>query len=222
MDKIANAMRTGEAPLGLHHDETRRLDAKLTKIEVRDTDEGYRGVWVEMEVDEDELRREGVGGFSIAAVESLKLTIADEKKPFIAIYADPAHFDEASILGAASQLERDFSVHAGRIYQFSVVPPAKVAIEMALTVLQQVPPNLITAALYDALKTWFMRPKKAARTIFSFRFKHEHGHVHAQLETDDPAVAKEALRTRRDIALASQAGDGYEFDATTSEWKKYR
>lgn len=222
METLAHDVRTGGFPFAYEHDPRFPTDVNVLEVEVRDMDDGHRGVWVEMDVDEEEFESRGVRGFSIAMVEPIKKLSFDDDRPRISISADSAHFDDAAILGAAGSLEGHFAVDAGRLYQFSVVPPATVAIEMAVVVLQAVPPGLVSAGLYDALKTWLLHPKKASKTVFSFRFRGQGGYVQAHFETDDAGVVKEALSTMRDVVLASRLGEGHEFDTSSRRWRKLR
>lgn len=203
MEMIADNLRTSRYPFAYEHDQRFDADIQLLKVE-------------------EEFAARGVGGFSIAVIEPIKKALADDDRPRIGINADSAHFDDSTILGAAGSLESHFAVDAGRLYQFSVIPPAKVAIEMAIVTLQAVPPGLISASLYDALKTWLLHPKKAPKTVFHFRFHGQGDHVQAHIETDDADVVKEALSSIRDVVLASHLGEGHEFDTPSRRWKKYR
>lgn len=84
---------------------------------------------------------------------------------------------------------------------------------MLAATLSVIPPNLVSAVLYDVLKTHFSRPKRQDKTAFSFSVRSsESQSMHCHLETDDSAVLKEALAAFRDLALTASHGHGYEFD----------
>lgn len=220
MEGLAQAMCQEEVPLRLRHDDRLSTRARLLVAEVRPTDSGALGVWVELEVDEDEWAAYGdIRGFSVAVVQPHPVPPNDESKPRVGIYPDAGHFDEQTLQAAIDELQQRFSVHAGYLYQFADLPPAKLLIEFTWATLQAMPPQLIASAFYDVLKSWFLRPKHADKTIFSFRVRRPGQEVRARLETNDPQVLQEALVVFRDVALSSSAGDVLEFDADAHEWK---
>lgn len=219
--RIAEGMRQGEAPLRAHHDDRVRLNTRVLNVETKDTGDGEFGVWIELEVEEEEWGRHHFGGFSISTIETT-IALPSPGHPSIHLHADAAHFSDDTIATAATILHENFEVYAGRLYQFAVEPPPTVSIELLWITLQAIPANLLGSALYDVFKTLLQRPKKASRPILTFRFKRDRGSVSAYIATDDPAVAKKALATLRDVVLA--AGDnepGFEWKPDADTWTSY-
>jgi hypothetical protein len=109
-------------------------------------------------------------------------------------------------------------VAAGRLYQFSVVPPPNVYLLASLDVLRDLAVGVAAAVLYEGLRH-LLRPRQAERSIFTFKFRDGDKEVSARIETS----SEEALRQKIDKMpeLADSPEDDYSYDADEGEWHGY-
>ncbi len=212
--------------MNVEHDSRQRIDVRVLDADVRSTEGGNFGVWVKLEVDEEEWRK--VGGrmaFSVSVVEPVLRPEPSSKKPAVFIGYEAGRFNDATLEEAAAALQPYASVSTGRLYQFSEeVQLAKVIAEFLLTTLQSVGAN----AIYDALKL-FLKPGDGGRpapTIFDLKVREEKSEgrhtrfVAAYIETDDAEVLRRALASL-DGAVRGDS-DIIGFDADRQEWKELR
>jgi hypothetical protein len=219
MERIATAIRDGHVPMRAHHDEQKVLNPVIHAAEVRTTDEGHLGVWIDVEVDEKEWDQHGdLRAWSVSVVEPRIRTDPNSPQPTIELAADAEHFTEKMYMSAATRLRKDFQVGGGMLYQFSEVVPAKVVIEFGLEILRDLSVATVAAALYEALKS-FLKPKHARKAIFDFKLKEGERTVHARLETDDRDVLRHAVDRLSDIA--DRPEEGFEYDEERDEWRGY-
>lgn len=215
--EMASSIRLGDSQMPVAHDGRRALNLCVLGAEIRRTDRGSLGVWLELEVEEEEWKRYGdLRAFSVGMIEHLVKPTGDSE-PFIGIYADAAHFDEQLLAEVEAKLKSSFVVGVGRLYQFSELPPPNVIIEMTMVALQALPGNLLGAVLYDALKM-LLKPKHAPRTVFRFRLKDKQRWVEGYLETDSEVVAREAVRSLPQLASAQAGDQAFEFDSKKKRW----
>ncbi len=223
MPQLAEDLRAGRVPLTLQHDARRRLDPRLLHVDVRETDKGALGVWVEFEVDEEEWpAADDYHGFSIAVVGNPVEPDPSSDKPILMLAADAGHFDEETYQAAVAQLHPYFAVGGGQLYQFSEIVPAKVVVDLVVATLAAIPANLIASVLYDVLKTRFLKPKGVRETVFSFTIREGDRSTQAHLETGDAEVLGQALATVRDLAMHKEPARSFEFDRKKHEWKRLR
>ena len=228
MESLAAAIRGGHVPMTAHHDGRNRLNPKAIKAEVRPTERGNFGVWMECDVDEDEWARHGdMGGLSPTFIRWSWEPGWENSSRALSLAADASHFAEETLDSAVEALRPYFSVRSGCLYQFSDIPPPHVIIGMSLLTLQTVPLNMISSILYDVLKRYLFRPRKAEKSIFQFRVKGDgvnggNGETHAYIETDDPTIMRLALNTVQRLILDNPQDGAFEFDAQDREWRSIR
>lgn len=215
--KIAEAIRCGQMPLLAQHDERLPVEGRLLTVEVRPTEAGNEGVYVEYEVDEEALA--STTGFSVTL--SSRFSEFDEQPdsqlPRIDIFADAVHFEEDEIREVISELNRrKVAGGGGMLFQFADLPPVLVWIATNLPAIKI---NLISAALYDAGKRLIQRVP-GRKIMFRLRFNQEEGSVVAHVETSNPEMFKRALDTV-DRAI-SEAGSSIEFDDDEAAWRRVR
>ena len=198
LDRMAESLRSGQIPMQADHDMRRPLFATVLQAEVRDTPDGYAGVWVELEVDSDEwaeLEREHLarghpGGFSfsgavpVATVEPL----ASAPAVVIRLAADAAFWDDDDLLAAGRALNAAGRIDLSRRYAFAFDPTPIVVVMLAM----DVGVGVIANALYDGLRR-FILPDR--RTTFEFQVKRKDERIKARLETNDPEAMRKALDT---------------------------
>jgi hypothetical protein len=110
------------------HDSRLPMTFEVISAEIRPTQDGTLGVWVEVDVDEDEWERGGGDlrrGWSVTLTQPF-LQVPAEGAPHVELNVDAAHFLEEDIEAAARELSSHFSVEVRRMYQFSVVPPPNI------------------------------------------------------------------------------------------------
>jgi hypothetical protein len=236
---IANEIRQGKMPLHSHHNERYLLDPQILLVDVRETSSGSLGVWIEFEIDEQEWKEHGnLGGFSIAVTSDHFEPNPNSTKPVLKIYADAGHYSEVSFRAAIARLERHFAVGGGRLYQFNILPPAKIIIDFALATVQAIPPNILSSWLYDGLKVLLQKPKnhKAAEplseSVTCIRITSENQQIDLfQIQTNDPEVLKAGLSTFYSNLSPKQKESGSlpktqehfsEFDSKSRKWKRLR
>ena len=216
-------IREGRLNFTADHDGRKRLNPKLLHAEIRHTERGSLGVFVELEVEEDEWARHGRRAVSVAVSEPVTASSQLNSSPCLSVAADASHFDDQSLEAAVKVLSSHFAVDGGRLFQFSELPPARIMIEMALLTLQVIPINLISSALYDGLRH-FLRPRRADKSIFEFRISDEERKrsINARIETSDPDILRSALTQMQTLYSGGTEDDTYEFDDQDQEWRTLR
>jgi len=236
---IANEIRQGKMPLRSQHDERYLLDPQILLVDVRETSSGSLGVWIEFEIDEQEWKENGnLGGFSIAVTSDHFDPDLNNTKPVLKIYADAGHYSDERFQAAVARLEQHFAVGGGRLYQFDILPPAKIIIDFALTTIQAIPPNLLSSWLYDGLKALLLKPKnhkapeQLPQSVTCIRITSENQQIDLfQIQTNDPEVLKAGLSTfysnlspkqKESSSLPKTQEHFSEFDSKSKKWKRLR
>lgn len=197
LEALALALRLGRIPMLVQHDVRRPMDAIVLEAEVREARDGYKEVWVHLDVDATDWEtfdRERIaagapGGFSFACSEPLTTLdrLPNAPDTMLHLAADASHWSDDDLIAAAQELRSVGSVRVGRRYEFASDPAAVVVLEL---VISQVILGVLANALYDALRR-FLRP--ARPTIFQFRVGRDGTSVEARLETDDSHALREAI-----------------------------
>jgi hypothetical protein len=224
---IAEQIRRGGLPMLGNHDERLRLKPRLLDVDVRRTRSGALGVWVEFEIDEEawkaaEEAMGGVRGFSISVIEAYMETQGGASKPVLELASDAGHWDDYLRDEVAAALTPHFNVKSSRLYQFDLVPPAKVLIDFGvplLQLIQSVGINVFSSALWDGLKLFFAARPSAMTTIV-FSAPRSDGQVHFYLNTPDPEVAKQALDKLPEIA--NSPASVLHYDEEQERWDEDR
>jgi hypothetical protein len=220
MAGLVARLREGNVITQAQHDARLPMTLELVSAEVRPTDDGTLGVWVEVEVDEDEWERGGgdlLEGWSVTLAQPF-LREEAEGAPHLELNADAAHFADEDIEAAARELKQHFSVAAGRIYQFSVVPPPNVYLSASLDVLRDLVIGVAAAALYGGLRH-LLRPRHAERSIFTFKFRDGDKEVSARIETNSEEALRQAIDKMPELADSPEHYHSYDEDQ--GEWHGY-
>jgi hypothetical protein len=189
---------------------------------VRNTDDGYEGVWVEIEVEEEEWKKHGdMRGLSPTLIEPYLKPHPDNNNPPLRIAADAGHFDDRDLEAAAIILAPRFSVEAGRVYQLSELPDPRVIVEMTVTTLQTLASNMSASALYDALKVFLRGRNRDKETDFNFRVTEVSGKtiVEGALRTSNDKHLKQVLEALGELQRSGLEGKSLEYDPEAGEWK---
>jgi hypothetical protein len=146
----------------LFHDAREPVYVENVDTEIHERPDGEYELWAEFDVEEEgwarfeaELgARGGLGGLSVTITETIgELGSETEPGPVsVVVAADAHHFSDDQILAAAREFADAGTVKASRLYQFSIVPAALVLVQFLFQEGAQIPPGLISAWLYDALR----------------------------------------------------------------------
>ena len=229
MSRLAEQIRRGGLPMLGNHDERLRLKPRLLDVDVRHTNSGPLGVWVEFEIDEEawkaaEEAMGGIGGFSVSVVEKYRRGETDPSKPFVGLASDAGHFDDDLRDEVAEALRPYFDVSSTRLYQFAESPPAKVVIEFGVPLLifiQSVGVNVFSNALWHGLKLFLheKQAKVAKLTYFVFTIRRADGTlVRCFMRTADDKVLKHALDRMTEIA--DSPGSTFNYDEEHGRWNE--
>lgn len=193
---------------------------EVISAEIRPTQDGTLGVWVEVDVDENEWERGGgdlLRGWSVTLTQPF-LQGPAEGAPHVELNVDAAHFLEEDIEAAARELSSHFSVEVRRMYQFSVVPPPNIYLLASLDALRDLAIAVVGAAFYDGLRH-LLRPRDAERSVFTFRFREGDREVSARIETNSEEALRQAIDKMPELADSPE--DDYSYDADEGEWHGY-
>ena len=122
------------------------MDASIQLVELRKTPSGSVGIWVEFDVDEEEWNRLGhIGGFSVAVIEPVQddQPVVDLGKPELKLVVDAGLLDAETFKRVREELSVHFRVSGGLLYQFSIIPPVKVIIEISVATLVSLPAGVL-------------------------------------------------------------------------------
>jgi|SRR5687767_14903188 len=226
LHSMAEALNSGGIPMTWNHDPRQPVKAKNVTARVEELESGRLAVVAEFDVEADawaeiesHFADAGVpGGFSFTASTPISV-IGPETADRITLAAEADHFDEADVVAAAELLAMETSVHAQTLFQFSAVQEvARIIIEMGAGVIVVLGPEIIGAALYDAVKLLLGRKRQPGRTMVDFRVEEGNGvrRTQAIVVTDDPEVAGTAIREcYRQI---SDLRGIVEYDPLTGTW----
>lgn len=216
LQEMAVVLKEGKLPFLAEHDPLRPVDAKILVSEVRKTESGSLGVWVEAEVPLGSM--DGMAGFSYGA-SVIAYRVGDSEAPVVGLFAEPSRVSESEIAEAADILaKKGLRVEAGPYLQFSIDPGVVIVLAIGLEILVSVGGS----AIWDAIKS-LVHPKKDTEMRIQVE-KPSGEKVSALVRTNDPQVAEKALQTLgpavqdavklsyqegrwRDLGAASQAPD---------------
>jgi hypothetical protein len=220
--RIAEQIRNKGLPtMPVNHDERVRLKPRVLNVDVRNTDSGSLGVWIEFEIDEETWRAAGdLRALSISTIETYKGAPGDPSKPLIQVASDAAHWDDDLRDEVAVALSPHFNVNSGRLYQFNLEPPAKIIVEFGvplLQLIQSVGINVFSSALWDGLKL-FWPAGQSKRTFLVFSTPGSGGRTRLFVSTPDREVAKHAVDKLPEIANSS--GSAFHYDEQQDRWEE--
>ncbi len=98
---------------------------------------------------------------------------------------------------------------------------------MGEATLMAMPANLLASALYDAIKLYFSRPKKAKRSAITFQYKRKPtGEIIGKLQVEigereiSDGVLKASIATFRETIRQHPQGGNFQFNRKKKQWKK--
>ena len=218
MEKIADAIQSGAMPMHFGHDITRPVIPQNVAAGVEPTDDGFRAVWVEFDVDADlwaqfqsEVDAAGApGGMSISVTSPIR---KPRRQAVFHLAADSGYFDDETIVTAARKLRLYGGVQPERLYQFSASSSAKVIIEFTATMLGGIGLNILAAALWDAAKH-FVRPRQTI--VFNLIRRNNGDTLKIHIASDSGDVMQAAFNRLPQILSTMQTGTALYDDESNS------
>ena len=137
---LHRAYSTSSVPMYSNHDPSKVIPVNSVTADLRRTDTGSLGVWIEVEIDEADWDP-SFTGWSFGWFREEVSPAPESLRPPIQFGADPALFTLEEREALAS-LQKVFNVRGGRYYQFSAVTdqhPATVILVLLAETLRAVP-----------------------------------------------------------------------------------
>lgn len=220
MEKIATAIKDGKIPFATNHDALQQWKQPTILIsEVRKVDDEHIGVWVEIEVDEDEADKiASFGGVSVTLIADPFEPDLSTGKPSIAFSVDAGEFDRELYFATVEELKECFAVGGGLLLQFATLPPAKVALSFAFDTLKSIPGNLISSVLFEKLKR-FLKPKHSPESIFEFKVTAGERSSYCKLKTSNEELLREAMSTFQTAVVNNGGAGNLLFNPQSNKWE---
>lgn len=203
LHQLAQQVMQPGAEMVVNHDSTRPLNPSNVHAEVRWNERGWHEVFISFEADADAWAEFqagtsalGVpGGMSFATCVTLA-TGGSGDRPGVTISADAHHFSPADLQAAGVHLLPTLDVELQELFQFSSEPLARVLVEYSLEVVRAVPPDMLAALLYDAIKGFVRKRRDVGGTTtvdFCITETPDLRITRATVTTDSEAVALRAI-----------------------------
>jgi hypothetical protein len=215
---LAELARPGY-PFHYDHDLRVLVAAHVVSSELRRTDDNYLGLWVEVEIDEEELAKyPDVRAFSVGVGRQVVEAAGESDRPPIKVALDSENWSDEQLAGLVSELRPQFNVAAGWMLRYGELPPPIAMIALALQWVASIPPDVLTSMISDAFVHWLMRPGADRVTEFSFDLIDEDRTIKGHIKTDDPDMFRDALGFLRDVCF--REGEQFEWDPETKQFRR--
>ena len=244
LEDMAKVLNAGTVPMSANHDSRQGIRTRNATAGVREKVTGGFELFMAFEMHPDDWEKYGhLPGMSHTTIEAIWIDELAQKSIVAKFSADAAWFDDDVIVSASHAVQSAIGQNSAvenpgvlpsRVYQFSVVPDARIIIETSLALFNALGPNLVASAIWDGLKLAIARrrtPKggnASAKTTVEIKMDNGDSSITACVSTDDSAVAKAAVQVlgdavskfsfpetgKRVLDWTSDAKDG------GSEWKE--
>lgn len=166
LEQLAEAVRTQSIPMMRQHDSRTQFRVSNVQAGVRERPDGEYEAWAEFDVDDEDwaayqseiAESGGPGGMSFSMSQPFA-RLAGPEPLTIRIAADAHHFSDEQLIDAGNAIGPVASVELERLYQFSVVPPALVVLQLLGDPANQVFLSVLSNCVYDAIKGFFRAGK---------------------------------------------------------------
>lgn len=162
LEEMARSLNSQSVPMRMFHDARKPLRVENVDASVQQRPDGEYILRVDFDLDEDDWTRfeaewrdrGGPGGMSFTLTEPFAehRSAGDLTGISVVVAADAHHFTDDQILGAANEFVGADAIEAQRLYQFSAIPAAIALVQFFVQEGAQIPPGVISAWLYDALR----------------------------------------------------------------------
>lgn len=209
LESMAESLNSGSVPMSANHDSRMAVRTRNVTASVRERAAGGHELFMSFEVHPEDWEKYGhLPGMSHTVLEPIRGEATRGKVVLAKFSADAAWFDDDVIIAASAATQAAFEVNdlvdnpgvmPGRVYQFSIIPDARVIIETSLALFNALGPNLAASAIWDGLKLLFVRrraPKGAdinSSTTVEIKLENGDRSINACVTTSDHAVAKAAV-----------------------------
>ncbi len=185
----------------LDHNDLTPSTARVLASELRRTDQGDLGIYIQVEVDPDEVGERF--GFSIGFSQRRFGAGEEGSRPIVELSADAYHFTEGDLTSAADVLRTEFRVGGGLYYQFQEIPPASIVLVFLVETIRAIPSNVLADLLVQALGRFTRNRSDGEPTTFKFRLRRgtrkDREELVGLVRTNDPEMLRIAGRTLRDL-----------------------
>ena len=162
-EEMARQLREGHAPMTFNHDASRPLNAVVVDAGTELRDDGYRNVWLEFDIPEEEwdavlaeVQQAGApGGFSFRTFERIE----GPEDGLVEVAGDAHHFADDEINALREPFAADYTTRSSRVYQFSFVPDAALFFTFAASVVAEVPSHLLAGMIIESCKSLTFKHK---------------------------------------------------------------
>jgi hypothetical protein len=203
----------------LDHDVRAPMSARVLSSELKETEDGELGIFVEIEADEADFG--GRRGLSVTVAKDIFLGPETSKLP-IELSVDAYHFDEVELKSAAEVLADHFRVGGGRLYRFQEIPPPAVFVTLAVETLKAIPANVLANLITEALGRFTKNRASGEPSRFFFTLRRagrrSAEEVTAFVETTDP----EMLRAAGAVMQGLQDAPGGQYRFNGKKWKRVK
>jgi hypothetical protein len=209
LEQMKRQIETSNIPFAGHHNHALPIRHRNVVLDIRSTDRGTYALHLEAEVVKSDWESLGpVFGMSFATSGPIEGFDAAEGVALIA--ADAEWFADEDIVEAATALAQSLADRSGleasvlprRYYQFSVLPAAKIVIEVAWGLFSALGPNIAASVIWDGIKYLFVRRRKpkdvaqsGAETVIDIHVKNGDASIVAVVRTSDENVAEKAVES---------------------------
>jgi hypothetical protein len=131
----AEALQEGWLPLQLDDDDRICVPATVIAAEVREVEPGILGIWAEYEVPDGAVKGRTGLSISYGTVHDSR-TAEVESSETVRLFADAANYSTDEMAAAAEAMAVAVNVEFGPLYQFHLVEPSKVILELAWDVVE--------------------------------------------------------------------------------------
>jgi len=215
--RIYETYSTQPVPMYANHNPAQVIDTETRLVELRRTEAGSLGVWVEVAMDEADWSPE-YKGWSVGLFKDDFAALENDSRPVVRFGADAARFTPEEREAAADVLMRTFNVVGGRYYQFSELPPATVVLLMLIETVRALPVEVLGNLVYDALKGLLPNKSRSEQTTFTFSFRDRDREVRGSVTTSSEDVLRDVVGTFRD--LVAKETRHHVYDPANQSWNK--
>jgi hypothetical protein len=205
--QLAEQFNTGSVPFAANHNHLETMRTRNAKAYVRARADGYSEVVAQIDVAKEDWERSGsMNGISFSTSDDIGQYGED---PGLYIYADASWFSDFDIVEAGRMTNDRLLTTAdpaytglkvGRYFQFSIIPDAKIVLEVGWTLFIALGPNLVASAIWDGVKHLFAKRKlqkvtedNARPTTIDMHIQNGQSKIVAVVTTDDEHIAKVAI-----------------------------
>jgi len=219
LEQMRDKMNKGVVPMQANHSALELVEARNIKARIEPAEDGEHSLVVDFDIDdekweaiEDEWKRaDAPGGFSVA-ITTPQMRFDGPNEQSIMITADAAAYSDEARAAAGLALSKIANVEVRRLLQFSEMELAKIAIELAVSIIG----GGGGAALYEALAG--LVKSRNEPSVLEFDLRRQDGStIKAVMKTSDPLIVEKAIDGL--AKLIDTQTSTHVFDDAQNQWK---